>query len=109
MKDLEEQNKAYEEAKKRVENEKGFYIHLIAYMLLNIAILFFKYKILLFINADIKDEGFIGWWRLGNILTPVIWGIGLLFHWLWAFKKTFLFNDKWEKKKIKKIIEEDDL
>lgn len=109
MKNPEEEIKAYQKAKKRVEDEKGFYIHLVAYVVINIAILFFKHKILLLVNADTKDEEFNFWWLIGNFATPVFWGIGLLFHGLWAFKKTFMFSDKWEKKKIKKIMEEDNL
>ncbi|WP_109300317.1 2TM domain-containing protein [Aquimarina sp. AU474] len=107
MKEIEEQ-KVFDEAKKRVENEKGFHTHLIVYVLLNIVIIFFKHKILIFINADPNDKDFFEFWWLGNVLTPILWGIGLLFHWLWAFKKTFLFNDKWEKKKIERLVEEDE-
>ncbi|GAA4274891.1 2TM domain-containing protein [Aquimarina gracilis] len=108
MEDIEKHNKNYKRAKKRVEDEKGFHIHLVIYILINIAILFFRYRILVYINADTKDEDFFFWWRFGTIITPVSWGIGLFFHWLWAYKKTFLFNKKWEKKKIKKILEEEE-
>ncbi len=108
MNNIKQQN-IYNDAKKRVENEKGFYAHLTVYIILNIAILIFKQKILVFINADQSDKEFIEFWWLGNILTPILWGIGLLFHWLWAFKKTFLFSDKWEKKKIQKILDEEEL
>lgn len=99
----------YYNAKKRVDAERGLYIHLVIYIVINITILFFRYKILSVINTDAKDENFFFWWKFGNIITPVAWGIALLFHWLWAYKKTFLFNKKWENKKIEKLMEKEDV
>lgn len=104
-----EEQKAYEAAKKRVEKERDFYIHLVVYVVINIAILFFKEKILVFIEPDEKDAVFFTWWNFGNIITPVAWGVGLLLHGLWAFEKTPLFGKKWEEKKIQKLMKEDDI
>ncbi len=110
MKAIEEHNKAYKHAKKRVEKERSFFIHLVVYIVINIAILFFRYKLLLLIDANTRaDENFIFWWRFGTLSTPLGWGIGLLFHYLWTYKKTFLFNKKWENKKIKELMEKEDV
>lgn len=108
MKDPETSDKAYKEAKKRVEKEKGFYTHVAVYIIINIAIFFFKEKMLVTIDPNPNDKGFYNWWNWSNIATPLLWGIGLFFHWLCTFKKTFMFNKKWEERKIKKLMEEDD-
>ncbi|MDY8137388.1 2TM domain-containing protein [Aquimarina sp. 2201CG5-10] len=99
----------YEKAKKRVEEEKGFYIHIVVYIVINLALFFFKQRLAILIDPEANNEDFRIWWNWSNIITPLAWGIGLFFHWLWAFKKTILFNNNWEEKKIKKIMEEDDI
>ncbi len=103
----ENEQKAYQAAKKRVEKERDFYIHLAIYIVINIALFFFKTKLLVFIGTDDKDVDFLKWWNFSNIITPLAWGIGLFCHWLWAFEKVFLFSKNWEEKKIKKMMEED--
>jgi hypothetical protein len=62
----------YEQAKKRVEEKKGFFIHFIVYIVVNI--------MLVLIWAFAADRGF-PWFifPLGG------WGIGLLFHFLGVF------------------------
>lgn len=101
--------KAYEIAKKRVKKERDFYIHLAIYVAINIAILFFKDRLLYFIDASEKDAEFFQWWNFSNIITPLVWGIGLFSHWLWAFEKIFVFSKDWEERKIKKMMEDDNL
>jgi len=96
-----EKRKKYERAKKRVDDEKGFYSHLTIYIIINL--------ILLFINTDFIDEGFSQWLNWHFYITPILWGIGLLFHGLSVFKNNFIFNRQWEEKKIKELMQEDDL
>ena len=62
----------YEQAKKRVEEKRGFYSHLIAYVIVNI--------LLILIWAFTSDNEF-PWF----IFPLVGWGIGLLFHFLGVF------------------------
>jgi len=99
MKNFEEQ-KRYENAKKRVEKEKGFYNHLTAYIIINIA--------LLFVNSNFSHEGFNRWLDWNLYITPVLWGIGLLFHGISVFAKTPIFGKKWEENKIKEYMNKDD-
>jgi len=62
----------YEQAKKRVEEKKGFFIHLTAYIVVNI--------MLVLIWAFVADGGYPWFlWPFGG------WGIGLLFHFLVVF------------------------
>lgn len=78
----------YEEAKKRVEEKKGFYIHLTVYIAVNI--------MLVLIWAFSTGGGF-PWFvfPLGG------WGIGLLFHYLGVF----VFDRKSDRAAIEKEAE----
>jgi len=82
MKMTEEQ--IYEQAKKRVEEKRGFFSHLAAYVVVNI-ILFFIWFF---------SSGGFPWFifPLGG------WGIGLLFH----FLGVFVFNSAGSQKAIEK-------
>ena len=78
----------YEEAKKRVEEKRGFYVHLTVYIVVNIGL------VLLWAFAT---SGGHPWfiWSLGG------WGIGLLFHYL----SVFVFKDKSDRAAIEKEAE----
>ena len=80
----------YQEAKKRVEEKKGFFIHFTVYILVNI---------LLIIIWAFPAGGGAPWflWPLGG------WGIGLLFHFLGVF--VFSRRTGWERKEIEKEVE----
>ena len=80
----------YEIARKRVEEKKGFYSHLAAYVIVNIG--------LILIWAFLAGGGFP--WFLFPLLG---WGIGLTFH----FLGVFVLNKEtgWERKEIEKEAE----
>ncbi len=111
-----DEQEAYKKAKKRIEEEKGFYSHLATYVAINIALFFFNSHIVDYIGADLNDPGTQKWFYWNTILTPILWGIGLLIHGLWVFKeKTFLkkyfnksvFSKDWEERKIKEFMDQD--
>jgi hypothetical protein len=83
----------YEDAKKRVEDIKGFYIHLLIYLAVNL--LLFAINIL-----STPDALWFYWPLLG-------WGIGVFIHGLTVFVFEGLFGKQWEEKKIKEIMEKD--
>ncbi|MFD2561510.1 2TM domain-containing protein [Aquimarina rubra] len=95
-----EKEKRYKNAKKRVDDERGFYSHLSIYIVINLVILF--------INTNFKSQGFENWGQWHLYITPVLWGIGLLFHGLRVFKQNFIFGRNWEQRKIKQLMDEDD-
>ena len=95
-------NLAYLRAKKKVETLKGFYNHLIAYVLINIVIIL--------INANVFNNKPIDFTQWTNYLTAFFWGFGLLYHaihvfFLINFKNNFL--KRWEEKKMKEFLEND--
>ena len=79
----------YRQARKRVEEKKGFYIHFAVYIIVNI---------LLVIIWAVTGGGF-PWFvfPLGG------WGIGLLFHFLGVF--IFSRQSGWERRQIEKEVE----
>ncbi len=108
-----DKEKAYEEAKKRLSEERAFYTHLVAYVVMNLVIAFFKIKVGQYVDSAEYNN-----WLFWNIIaTPLFWGIGLLGHGLWTFnrrkieKKWFsksVYGEEWEKRKIEEIMKKDD-
>ena len=80
----------YEEAKKRVEEKRGFFTHLAVYVVINL--------LLIIIWAFASGGGF-PWFvfPLGG------WGIGILFHFLGVF--VFSRPGGWEQREIEKEVE----
>jgi hypothetical protein len=80
----------YNQARKRVEEKKGFFTHLAVYIIVNI--------MLVLIWAFPSGAGYPWFlWPLGG------WGIGLLFHFLGVF--VFSKQTDWEKREIEKEAE----
>ncbi len=78
----------YEEAKKRVEEKKGFYIHLTVYIVVNIGL------VLLWASATGRGYPWFVW-SLGG------WGTGILFHYL----SVFVFGGKSNRAAIENEVE----
>ncbi|MGZ7044619.1 MAG: 2TM domain-containing protein [Methanobacterium sp.] len=86
-------DESYIRARKRVEEVKGFYNHLIIYIIINI--------FLAALNL-LTSPGFL-WFPF----VTFFWGIGLVMHGLSVFMKRGLFSKDWEEKKIKEYMEEE--
>ncbi len=88
----------YENALKRVKKVKGFYTHLIVYVVINIMIIIVNIQ-----NLDKEDSYF----QLENFFTAFFWGIGLLSHALSVFGPNLFLGKDWEDKKIKEVMEKE--
>lgn len=89
----------YNMAYKRMKRIKGFYIHLLIYVLIN------GYNLTsIFNNSSINEGVFLRWetWS-----TLVFWGIGLAAHGLSVFGGDLFFGANWEEKKIQEFIDKD--
>lgn len=93
MENFNENEIRYLEAKKRVKRIKGFYIHAMVYVIVNIAIILS--------NAQFEGKG-LG--NLDNYWTAIFWGIGLLAHGLSVFMPAFIFGNDWEERKIRELM-----
>ena len=91
-------NLSYVRAKAKVDREKGFYNHLIIYVMVNTVLTLLK------VWGDIHSwDSFINEIMTYNVLTTwVIWGIFLVLHFL-----SFKFGQKWEDRKIKEFMNDE--
>jgi hypothetical protein len=87
------------QAKKRVEEIKGFYIHLTVYIVVNLFIV-----LSIVFNQYADGEPLLGWPML---VTPLFWGIGLGIHAANVFGFGMVLGKNWEERMIRKYMEED--
>lgn len=83
----------YEKARKRVEEIRGFYTHLLIYILVNVG--------LFILNLVTSRGDFWFYWPLFG------WGIGILAHALSVFGPRRLWGSDWEERKIKELMDKD--
>ena len=87
------EDKLYEKARERVEAIKGFYGNLLAYCLI--------IPFLAWINLRTTEF----YW----VLFPALgWGIGLVTHGMEAFGYNPLWGKRWEEKKIREFMQDDE-
>lgn len=87
---------AYDNALKRVRKIKGFYTHLIVYIVINIMIIVLN-------TQNLKPgESYFQW---NNFATALFWGIGLAAHGLSVFIPAIVLGRDWEERKIKELME----
>lgn len=87
----------YQQALKRVKRIKGFYTHLMVYVVINIGILIANYM-------SNNPENF---WRWEMFSTAIFWGVGLLAHAMSVFIPSLLIGKDWEERKIKELMEKE--
>jgi hypothetical protein len=85
------EDKKYERAKKRVEEIRGFFIHIFIYVIVNIG--------LFLLNIITSPSELWFYWPLFG------WGFGVLAHGISVFGLGGLLGKEWEERKIKQIME----
>jgi len=88
----------YDYAVKRVKQLRGFYAHLVVYLVINALILGVNYRYLG------SNEEFFKW---EHFTTAFFWGIGLVAHGLPVFLPNIIFGKKWEQRKIEEYMREE--
>lgn len=86
----------YQQAIKQVGKMKGFYTHLVVFILANIFFVVVKLQ-----KTDPKESV----WEV--LYVTFFWGIGLLFHGLKVFGWSSVIGKNWEEKKIQEIMEKE--
>ena len=89
-----QEEERYFQAKKRVEEIKGFYGNLISYIAVNIG--------LMVVNLLTSPNYLWFFWPLLG------WGIGVFFHEMKVFNFMPFFGKDWEEKKIKEYMEKEE-
>jgi len=87
-------DKRYQNAKERVEAIKGFYGNLTAYVLV--------IPFLVWLNYETTD---FPWF----LFPTVFWGLGVITHGLEAYGYNPLWGKRWEERKIREIMDKDEL
>lgn len=88
----------YQEALKRVRKIKGFYSHLLVYIVVNIMIVV--------VNIQNLDPG-ESYFQYKNFFTAFFWGIGLVAHGFSVFLPQWFLGNNWEERKIRELMEKD--
>nr|CBH38813.1 hypothetical membrane protein [uncultured archaeon] len=88
-----DEEESYKRAKKRVGELRGFYEHLIAYVVVNI--------MLVIINLVTSPDTLWFYW------VSIFWGIGVIWHAISVYGKLGKLGNKWEEKKIKEIMKKE--
>ncbi|GGD93150.1 2TM domain-containing protein [Planktosalinus lacus] len=88
----------YKMAQTKMKEIKGFYIHLLVYVLVNLFIFV--------VSSDLFTQGF-GTIEFGNFALPFFWGIGVFAHWASVFGPNLFLGKKWEERKINEILEKE--
>jgi hypothetical protein len=84
---------AEQRARRRLVAEKGFYVHLLTYVVVISG---------LFVINVLTGAG--RWW----LVWPAIgWGIGITFHALSTFGLISLLGRDWEERRLKELMEEE--
>ncbi len=99
----------YERARKRVEDIKGFYFHLSVYIIIN-GILFLSrdnFSLTLVDESAFGDTNFLSWFNWETYGTPLIWGLGLLYHASTVFIRNPFLGKAWEERQIVKYMNKD--
>lgn len=100
-------NDNYAKAIKHVKEIRGFYTHLLIYILINTTVSIVNMKL----HHDVSDfkTFFKAISHVSIYATWLLWGIGLLIHGLKIFWLGSSSFRKWEELKIKKLMDEDRL
>jgi hypothetical protein len=102
MEVMEKQDAKLARAKKRLDELKGFYGHLAAYLLVNIGVT----VMIMYIRTN-EGDAFGDVWDFGSFSVWFFWGIGLFFHALHVFSVNPIFSKRWEEQQIQKFMEQD--
>ncbi len=89
------QDKLYRKAKKRVREIKGFYIHLLVYLL----VLCLRLVLQEMRNSSIDGVSF---WGMG------FWAVGLIAHGCSVFLPHMILGKNWQANKIRELIEKEE-
>jgi hypothetical protein len=92
------EHERYERAVRHVKKIKGFYSHLLVYLLVNVFMIFGSVYV-----HDNSDRLF----QIQTYYTALFWGVGLLAHGLSVFGISLFLSEQWEENKIKKLMDKE--
>ena len=100
-----DKNIAKQAAEKRVKELKGYYRHIVVFIVVNGLLYLLQTGILTSLLPDaFPKESYYYEWITTNIL---IWALILVVHTLILFRHKVTFFKKWEERQIQKYMDED--
>lgn len=94
----------YSRAKAKVDKIRGFYTHLLVYIIVCTSITGYKiYRNLN--NGETFDEAF---YDFSTAAVWLLWGIGIAFHAFGIFGLDYILGKNWEERKIQQYMEEEE-
>ena len=87
------QDVKYMEAKRKVKEMKGFYIHLFVYVIVN----------LFLISRNVQQGDNLN--DIDNYWTAIFWGIGVLVHAIRVFVPNVILGRDWEERKTRELMD----
>lgn len=103
MEVINDNNNKKKRAKKRVDELKGFYMHLTIYIVVNTFISAIKIVHSLGDGASFSEAFF----NFGIFAVWFFWGIGVFFHGVKVFSYNPILGKDWEQKQIQKFMDKD--
>lgn len=88
----------YQQALKRVKRIKGFYTHLMVYIVIN--------AMLIILNGNNSDVNY-HFWRYKTFNMALFWGVGLAAHGLSVFLPSLVIGKDWEQRKLKEFMDQE--
>ena len=83
----------YSEAKRKVKELKGFYIHLFVYIIVNLFI----------ISRNVQQGDNLS--DIDNYWTAIFWVIGVVGHAMRVFVPNFILGKDWEDRKTRELMD----
>lgn len=87
----------YNMAYRRVKRIKGFYNHLLAYLVFNTIIIYTNHG----------HESGAEFWQFQTFAVVFFWGIGLAAHAASVFGRNLFFSSGWEERKIRELMDKE--
>ncbi len=90
-------------AKKRVDNIKGFYKHLLVYFIVNSMLSTLK----VFHNMKGGETFQEAFYDFSTFVLWMAWGIGIIFHWVGLLDDSSISLSLWKSKKLNQYLDEE--
>ena len=92
---MENESLKYQLAREKVNRIKYLYFHILAYVIINLALLIMRY---------LQSGSWTDFFKVDNFMTLFIWTVALSLHLICVFALPLLFSEKWEERKIQEIL-----
>ena len=103
MKKVQYKMDRYSKARNKVEKLRGFYVHLIAYIAVNMVVSTLK----IWRNLDRGETFEEAFLDFSTFAVWLFWGVGLALHAFSIFVLPRILNEYWEERQIRKYMEEE--